>query len=102
MQLPIDKMSLPVMLAWCGVVMMMRDYLTLGKHLYMALLIGITLSVVVGAPGADFTVARQRRDPRLAAVSAIWAQRAYTHWRIQLSDSLAEIAKIYHVGFPLT
>ncbi len=28
-----------------------------------------------------------------------WAQRAYTHWRIQLSDSLAEIAKIYHAGF---
>nr|MBA2814687.1 gluconate 2-dehydrogenase [Candidatus Pantoea persica] len=27
--------------------------------------------------------------------SAIWSQRAYTHWRIQLPD----IVKVYHVGF---
>lgn len=103
--LKLELMSLPVMLAWCGIVMMVCGYLTLGKHPYMALLIGITLSVVVGAPAGDFTVALWRGgDVILGSLlallfSAIWAQRAYTHWRIQLSDSLAEIAKIYHAGF---
>ncbi|MGG6124947.1 FUSC family protein, partial [Pantoea allii] len=29
----------------------------------------------------------------------VWAQRAYIHWRIQLSDTLGEMAKIYHAGF---
>ena len=31
--------------------------------------------------------------------SAIWAQRAYTHWRIQLSDAFINMAKIHHAGF---
>lgn len=31
--------------------------------------------------------------------SAIWAQRACTHWRIQLSDAFIEMAKIHHTSF---
>jgi uncharacterized membrane protein YccC len=103
--LKLELVSLPVMLVWCGVVMFVCGYLTLGKHPYMALLIGITLSVVVGAPAGDFTVALWRGgDVILGSLlallfSAIWAQRAYMHWRIQLSDSLEKIATIYHAGF---
>jgi uncharacterized membrane protein YccC len=103
--LKLELISMPVMLAWCGIIMVISGYLTLGKHPYMALLIGITLSVVVGAPTGDFTVALWRGgDVILGSLmallfTAIWAQRAYTHWRIQLSDTLAGMAKIYHAGF---
>ncbi|WP_017348096.1 FUSC family protein [Pantoea sp. A4] len=103
--LKLELISLPVMLVWCAVVMFACGFLTLGKHPYMALLIGITLSVVVGSPAGDFTMALWRGgDVILGSLmalmfSAVWAQRAYTHWRIQLSDALGEMAKIYHAGF---
>lgn len=103
--LKLELLSLPVMLLWCAVVMVVCGYLTLGRHPYLALLIGITLGVVVGAPEGDFTVALWRTgDVILGSLlallfSAIWAQRAYIHWRIQLSDTLAEITKIHHAGF---
>ncbi len=101
----LEMISLPGMLAWCAVIAFISGYLTLGKHPYMALLIGITLCVVVGAPMGDFTVAMWRGgDVILGSLlallfTAIRAQRAYIHWRIQLSDTLAEMAKIYHAGF---
>ncbi|ORM68767.1 FUSC family protein [Pantoea rwandensis] len=103
--LKLELLSLPMMLAWCFVVMIICGYLTLGKHPYMALLIGITLGVVVGAPAGDFTVALWRGgDVILGSVmallfSAILAQRAFTHWRIQLSDSFRAMAKLHHTGF---
>ncbi|BAN99697.1 putative inner membrane protein YeeA [Plautia stali symbiont] len=99
--LKLELLSLPLMLVWCFIVMIVCGYLPLGKHPYMALLIGITLGVVVG----DFTVALWRGgDVILGSLmallfSAIWAQRAYTHWRIQLSDAFINIAKIHHAGF---
>jgi len=55
--LKLEMISLPLMLAWCGAVMFFCGYLTLGKRPYMALLIGITLGVVVGAPAGDFLTA---------------------------------------------
>jgi len=58
--LKLELLSLPLMLVWCFIVMIVCGYLTLGKHPYMALLIGITLGVVVGAPAGDFTVALWR------------------------------------------
>ncbi|MDE1185949.1 MAG: FUSC family protein [Pantoea sp.] len=103
--LKLELISLPVMLVWCFAVMVVCGYLTLGKHPYMALLIGITLSVVVGAPAGDFTVAMWRGgDVILGSLmalmfTAIWAQRAYIHWRIQLSDAFINMAKIHHTGF---
>lgn len=103
--LKLEMISLPGMLAWCALIMFISGYLTLGKHPYMALLIGITLCVVVGAPMGDFTVAMWRGgDVILGSLlalifTAVWAQRAYIHWRIQLSDTLGEMAKIYHAGF---
>lgn len=103
--LKLELLSLPLMLVWCFIVMIVCGYLTLGKHPYMALLIGITLGVVVGAPAGDFTVALWRGgDVILGSLmallfSAIWAQRAYTHWRIQLSDAFINMAKIHHAGF---
>lgn len=103
--LKLELISLPLMLVWCFAVMIVCGYLTLGKHPYMALLIGITLGVVVGAPAGDFTVALWRGgDVILGSLmallfSAIWAQRAYIHWRIQLSDAFISMAKIHHAGF---
>lgn len=103
--LKLELISLPLMLVWCFAVMIVCGYLTLGKHPYMALLIGITLGVVVGAPAGDFTVALWRGgDVILGSLmallfSAIWAQRAYIHWRIQLSDAFVSMAKIHHAGF---
>ncbi|KAA5972893.1 FUSC family protein [Pantoea sp. M_9] len=103
--LKLELISLPLMLVWCFAVMIVCGYLTLGKHPYMALLIGITLGVVVGAPAGDFTVALWRGgDVILGSLmallfSAIWAQRAYSHWRIQLSDAFVSMAKIHHAGF---
>ncbi|MBP2198306.1 FUSC family protein [Pantoea cypripedii] len=103
--LKLELISLPVMLVWCFAVMVVCGYLTLGKHPYMALLIGITLSVVVGAPAGDFTVAMWRGgDVILGSLmalmfTAIWAQRAYIHWRIQLSDAFINMTKIHHTGF---
>ncbi len=48
--LKLELISFPVMLIWCGVAMFLCGWLALGKRPYQALLIGITLSVVVGAP----------------------------------------------------
>lgn len=48
--LKLELISLPIMLLWCALAMFICGYLTLGKRPYQALLIGITLSVVVGAP----------------------------------------------------
>lgn len=103
--LKLELMSLPVMLVWCMIVMFICGFLTLGKHPYMALLIGITLAVISGAPPGDMTLALWRAgDVILGSLLAllftsIWPQRAYIHWRLQLSDSLLETAKIYHAGF---
>lgn len=103
--LKLELMSLPVMLVWCMIVMFICGFLTLGKHPYMALLIGITLAVICGAPPGDMTLALWRGgDVILGSLLAllftsIWPQKAYIHWRLQLSDSLLETAKIYHAGF---
>mgnify|MGYP001190243976 FL=1 len=102
--LKIELYSLPLMLAWCGIVMFVCGYLTLGKRPYMALLIGITLGVVVGAPPGDFLTALWRGgDVIFGSVLAviftgIWAQRAYTFWRIRMSDALIASLKIYQTG----
>ncbi|WP_029686669.1 FUSC family protein [Tatumella saanichensis] len=102
--LRIELFSLPLMLLWCAVVMFVCGYLTLGKRPYMALLIGITLGVIVGAPPGDFLTALWRGGDvifgSLLAVlfTGIWAQRAYTFWRIRMSDALLSSLKIYHTG----
>lgn len=103
--LKLELFSLPVMLLWCTLVMFICGYLTLGKHPYMALLIGITLAVICGAPPGNMTTALWRGgDVILGSLLAllftsIFPQKAYTHWRIKLSDSLLETAKIYHAAF---
>lgn len=103
--LKLELFSLPVMLVWCAIVMFICGFLTLGKHPYMALLIGITLAVICGGtPGDMHTALWRGGDVILGSLLAlfftsIWPQKAYTHWRIQLSDTLLETAKIYHAGF---
>lgn len=102
--LKLELISLPVMLLWCTVVMFICGFLTLGKHPYMALLIGITLAVICGAPPGDMTTALWRGgDVILGSLlallfSSIYPQKAYTEWRIKLSDSLLHSARIYHAG----
>ncbi|QKJ87737.1 FUSC family protein [Paramixta manurensis] len=103
--LRLELFSLPLMLVWCAVVMFACGYLTLGKRPYMALLIGITLGVVCGAPAGDMHTALWRGGDVILGsllallLTSIWPQKAYTHWRIKLSDSLLAMAKIYHAGF---
>lgn len=41
----LELFSLPFMLLWCAIVMFISGYLALGKHPYIALLIGITLGL---------------------------------------------------------
>ncbi|AXU94513.1 hypothetical protein CI789_04225 [Erwinia persicina] len=103
--LKLELISLPVMLIWCAAVMFISGFLTLGKHPYMALLIGITLAVICGGVPGDMTTALWRGgDVILGSLLAllftsIYSQKAYTHWRIQLSDLLLETARVYHAGF---
>lgn len=58
----LESYSLTLMLVWCGVVMFLCGYLTLGKRPYMALLIGITLAVVwICSWRYDYRPVAQRR-----------------------------------------
>ncbi|EKN3737921.1 FUSC family protein [Yersinia enterocolitica] len=99
--LSLESYSLTLMLAWCGVVMFLCGYLTLGKRPYMALLIGITLAVVCGSAPGDMTTALWRSGDvifgsLLALVfTSVYPQRAFTHWRMQMSDNLRAINQIY-------
>lgn len=97
----IELYSQSLMLIWCAVVMFCAGYLALGKRPYVALLIGITLAVVASAePGDMHTALWRAGDVILGAImalalSSIYPQRAFIHWRLQMSDSLTELARIY-------
>ncbi len=97
----LELYSLPVMLAWCGVVMFACGYLTLGKRPYMALLVGITLAVVIGAGAGDISIALWRSGDvifgSLLALlfTSIYPQRAYVLWRMKMADCLETVGKIY-------
>jgi uncharacterized membrane protein YccC len=97
----LELYSLPLMLAWCGVVMFVCGYLTLGKRPYMALLIGITLAVVCGAGAGDMSTALWRSGDvifgSLLALlfTSIYPQRAYILWRMQMADCLQSVGQIY-------
>lgn len=97
----LELYSMPLMLVWCGVTMFFCGYLALGKRPYMALLIGITLAVVCGAaPGDIHTALWRSGDVILGALFAllfasIYPQRGFIHWRLQMSDALLALSKIY-------
>ncbi|ANI31559.1 membrane protein [Yersinia entomophaga] len=97
----LQQYSLTAMLAWCFVVMFVCGYLTLGNRPYMALLIGVTLALVCGSGSVDMSTALWRSaDVILGSLLAllftsIYPQRAFTHWRMQLSTSLHAIGTIY-------
>lgn len=97
--------SYPLMLLWCGVMMFIAGYLTLGKHPYMALLIGATLAVVSCAPPNDMDSAITRSVYVLAGsllamlYTSIYPQRAYTDLRIKFSQSLDKIHDLYEGYF---
>ena len=76
--LKLELISFPVMLAWCGAAMFLCGWLALGKRPYQALLIGITLAVVVGAPaGYDHgNVAKRGCYSGLAARHAVYRHLA--------------------------
>lgn len=103
--LKLELISLPGMLMWAALVMFFCSYLALGKHPYMALLTGITLAVISGAPAGDMETALWRAGDvilgsLLALVfSSIFPQKAYIHWRIRLSDSLAAIVRLHQAAF---
>jgi len=97
----LELYSLPLMLVWCGIVMFISGYLTLGRRPYMALLIGITLAVVCGAGPGDMNTALWRSGDvifgSLLALffASIYPQRAFIHWRMQMADYLMSLNKLY-------
>ncbi|MFM2482105.1 FUSC family protein [Celerinatantimonas sp. YJH-8] len=97
----LELYSRPLMLIWCAITMFFCGYLALGKRPYMALLIGITLAVVAGAaPGDIHTALWRSGDVILGALFAllfasIYPQRGFIHWRLQMSDALSALGKIY-------
>lgn len=99
--LRLELFSLPLMLIWCAVAMFLCGWLALGKKPYQALLIGITLAVVVGAPAGDMNTALWRGgDVILGSLLAmlftgIWPQRAFIHWRIQLAHCVTGYNRVY-------
>ena len=103
--LKLELFSLPLMLLWCAVAMFLCGWLALGKRPYQALLIGITLAVVIGAPTGDMHTALWRSgDVILGSLLAmlftgIWPQRAFLHWRIQMANYVTAFNRVYQAGF---
>jgi len=97
----LEVYSLPLMLIWCGLVMFACGYLTLGKRAYAALLLGVTLAVVTGAGPGDMETALWRSaDVIIGSLLAllftsIYPQRAFIHWRMQMSDYLMSLNKLH-------
>jgi len=103
--LRLELFSLPLMLVWCALAMFICGYLALGKRPYQALLIGITLAVVVGAPAGDMEIAMWRSGDvifgSLLAMlfTSIYPQRAFIHWRIQMANFVTAFGRVYNAGF---
>lgn len=103
--LKLELYSLPLMLIWCAIAMFLCGFLALGKRPYQALLIGITLSVVVGAPAGDMEIALWRSGDvifgSLLAMlfTSIYPQRAFIHWRIQMANFVSDFGRVYNAGF---
>ena len=102
--LKLELISLPLMLIWCAGAMFLCGWLALGKKPYQALLIGITLGVVVGAPPGDMTTALWRSGDVIFGCllamlfTGIWPQRAFIHWRIQMASFVTQFNRIYQAG----
>ncbi|UNP89495.1 FUSC family protein [Aeromonas encheleia] len=98
----LELYSMPLMLIWCSGIMFLCGYLALGKRPYVGLLIGITLAVTMGAMPGDIETALWRSgDVILGSVLAllfcsIYPQRAYSHWRLQMHDTLQQAHRLYH------
>jgi len=102
--LKLELISLPLMLLWCAGAMFLCGWLALGKKPYQALLIGITLGVVVGAPPGDMTTALWRSGDVIFGCllamlfTGIYPQRAFIHWRIQMANFVTQFNRIYQAG----
>ncbi|CAJ1822766.1 Inner membrane protein YeeA [Aeromonas salmonicida] len=98
----LELYSLPLTLVWCSCIMFLCGYLALGKRPYVGLLIGITLGVTMGAMPGDIETALWRSaDVILGSLLAllfcsIYPQRAYSHWRLQMHDTLLQAHRLYH------
>ncbi len=101
----LQQYSTVAMLLWCALAMFVCGYVALGRRPYVGLLIGITLAVVLGAHQGEFMQAVWRSgDVVLGSVFAllccsIYPQRAFTQWRLQMSEQLLAISKIHHTFF---
>lgn len=102
--LQLELYSLPLMLVWCAAAMFLCGWLALGKKPYQALLIGVTLAIVVGAPTGNMDVALWRSgDVILGSLLAIiftgiWPQRAFMHWRIKSATFLTDYNRLYQTA----
>lgn len=93
-----------LMFAGCAIAIFASAYYARGKRPYVALLIGITLSVTVGAPGHNLHIATLRAMNVFAGCSLamvlclIYPQRAFLHWRLRNGQALKRLATMYHIA----
>ncbi len=97
----LELYSLPAMLVWCGLTVFASGYLALGRRAYAGLLLGVTLAVIIGAGPGDFYTALWRSGDVLIGsllallFSSIYPQRAFIHWRMQMSDYLMSLNRLH-------
>ncbi len=93
-----------LMYAWSAVVLFTSAYFARGKRPYIALLIGITFSVTVGAPDHNLNVALLRAASVFAGCTLammfclVYPQRAFIHWRLKTGIALKNLALLYHIA----
>ncbi len=96
--------SFLAMVLWCGIVMFFSAYWARGKRPYVALLIGITLSVTIGAGNTNIEVAVLRGIDVIAGCTMallcclVFPQRAFIHWRLRSNRTLKNLALLYHIS----
>ncbi|MDV5168563.1 FUSC family protein [Photobacterium rosenbergii] len=100
----ISHWSLSLMYIWCAVAMFICGYFALGKRAYAGLVIGITLSVVIGVAEQNLSLALLRvQDVAAGCILAvfycfIYPQRAYIHWRLRITNILRNFAKVHCIS----
>ncbi|MBD1575259.1 MULTISPECIES: FUSC family protein [Vibrio] len=98
----LETFSTPLLMLWCAIIMFLCGYLALGKRPYAGLLIGITLAVVLGAHSGEFEQALWRSGDVIFGSAfallccSIFPQRAFIHWRLNVSEHLLQIATLHH------
>ena len=100
----IEQWSIIYMYVWCGIVIFLSSYLILGKRPYVGLLVNITLAVIVGSENYNTDIVLFRSvDIIVGCVLAVlfcalYSQRAFIHWRINIGKILDGFSIVYNTS----